>query len=66
MKTARFLALAYGVSPIVVNKFDTIEEMIEESKTKTKESLNLSSGDLVIVTGGSNNKDTDLIKIERI
>ena len=65
-KTARFLSLAYGVSPIVVNKFDTIEEMIEESKTKTKESLNLSSGDLVIVTGGSNNKDTDLIKIERI
>ena len=65
-KIARFLALAYGVTSIKVNRFDTIEEVIKESKVRTKEALNLSDDDLVIITGGSNNKDTDLIKIERI
>lgn len=67
---ARSLALNWGVYPKVVNVYDSTDEIVADAKVKATEFLNLSNGDIIIITGGfpNNNatKKTNFMKIEEI
>lgn len=49
---ARQLALAWGVRPIVIGTYDSIDEMIEVAASAARESGLAAPGDLIAVTGG--------------
>lgn len=68
-EVARSLALSYAVYPVVVNEYNSTEEVIEEGAKKAKEFMNLEKGDQIIITGGfpnKGNKNTNFMKIEEI
>lgn len=49
---ARQLTLAWGVRPIVIGTYDSIDEMIEVAASAARESGLAAPGDLIAVTGG--------------
>ena len=67
---ARSLALNSGVYPVVTNIYESTDEIVEDSKIKAMEFINLYDNDLIIITGGfptnTNRKITNFMKIENI
>ncbi len=69
-KVAKALALNYGVFPVIVKKYNTLEELIDNCKAETTKFMDLQKGDIVIVTGGFPRmhqvKTTNFLKIDTI
>ncbi len=69
-KVAKALALNYGVSPVIVKYYDTIEELMDNCKKEATKFMQLQKGDIVIVTGGFPRmhqvKTTNFLKIDTI
>lgn len=51
-KTAKSLALNYGVYPEVVEEFDSLDKILQCSKNIAIDSMKLEKGDHIILTGG--------------
>ncbi len=62
------LALSWGVTPTLVEKYDSTDVMFYSAKQKLKEVFKLQSGDSVVITGGTSTEsgNTNLIKVETI
>lgn len=68
-KTARKLALNYGIVPTILPIYDTTDEVINNAVRVAKDTLNLEEKDIVIVTGGfprSGEHATNFLKIQEI
>ena len=68
-KTFRKLALSWGVTPVMSEVFFSPDVLFYTGKRMAKETLNLSKGDKLVITGGMTNGktgNTDIIKIETI
>jgi len=68
-KVWRKLALSWGVTPKLSEKFTSIDVMFYKAKDCAKETLNLSAGDNVAMTAGPINGqsgNTNTIKVEQI
>lgn len=65
----RKLNLSWGVTPVLCEKFTTMEEMFENDLVRAKEELLLQAGDNVVFTVGLLNGatgNTNMIKVETI
>ena len=65
----RKLNMSWGVTPVLCEKFRSMEEMFENNMRKATELLSLTHGDNVVLTGGimdGHTGNTNLIKVERI
>lgn len=68
-KVWRKLNVSWGVTPVLCEKFDSMEEMFQNALKISKEVFHLSTGDNVVLTGGLLNGttgNTNMIKVERI
>lgn len=69
-KSARMLALNYGVYTTIVPLMDDTDELVNLVMEKTKEYFNLKKDDRLIITGGvpnaSNERLTNFLKMETI
>ena len=68
-KIWRRLSMSWGVTPIMAEKFPSMDVMFYYAKKATAEVLNLQPGDNILLTGGPINGssgNTDTIKIETI
>ncbi len=66
-KTARRLALNFGVYPKVTKVYDTTDEIVDDAIKNAKEFMNLKENDYVIITGAfPKNSPTNFMKIEKI
>ena len=68
-KTWRKLALSWGVTPMLSEKFNSVDVMFYKAKESAKKALNLSNGDTVVLTAGpinGQNGNTNTIKVEQI
>ena len=68
-KVARTLALSYGVYPVVVNEYNSTDEVINDGVAQAKKFVELNSGDQIVIAGGFPNtgkKTTNFMKIEEI
>ena len=68
-KVARGLALTYGVYPVIVNEYNSTDEIVKDGVRCAKEFIELNSKDKIIITGGFPNtgvKVTNFMKIEEI
>lgn len=66
-KTARRLALNFGVYPRVTNVYDTTDEIVDDAIKNAKEFMDLKENDYVIITGAfPKNSPTNFMKIEKI
>ncbi len=67
---AKSLALNYGVYPVIVKYYDTIEQLMDNCKEEATKFMDLQKGDIVIVTGGFPRmhqvKTTNFLKIDTI
>ena len=65
----RKLNLSWGVTPVLCEKFETMEEMFAHNLERVRELFHLEEGDNVVLTGGlmdGNTGNTNMIKVERI
>ena len=65
----RKLNMSWGVTPVLCEKFESMEEMFENDMEKAKEVFHLKEGDNVVLTGGimdGNTGNTNMIKVERM
>lgn len=68
-KSFRKLNMSWGVTPVLCEKYDNMEEMFNNDLVKAEEVFHLVKGDNVVLTGGlvdGNSGNTNLIKVERI
>ena len=69
-KVAKSLALNYGVYPVILGECNGLEELLNESKKKALETMNLKIGDHILLTGGfpktHAKKTTNFLKIDTI
>ena len=68
-KVAKAVSLNYGVYPVVVNEYNSTDEVVSDGTTQAKKFFELTSGDKIIITGGFPNtgkKTTNFMKIEEI
>lgn len=68
-EVAKSLSLNYGIIPIVVNQFSSMEDIIETSKEEVGKLIKLESDDKIVITGGfpiKKARSTNFIKIEEI
>lgn len=68
-KVWRKLNLSWGVTPVLCEKFHSMEDMFDHALKICKEVYHLSSGDNVVLTGGlltGKSGNTNIIKVERI
>ena len=66
-KTARKLALKWGVYPKVVPVYEDTDDIVHDGIEAAKEIMNLQAGDIVTVVGGfPHNAHTNFMKIEEI
>lgn len=68
-KVWRKLALSWGVTPVLSEKFNSIDVMFYKALSHAKETYHLESGDNVVLTGGPINGtsgNTNTIKVEQI
>lgn len=67
---ARSLMLNWGVYPVVTNVYNSTDEIVSDAISKAKEFTDINEHDILIITGGFNNKknikSTDFMKIEQI
>ena len=69
VKIWRRLSMSWGVTPVMAEKFPSMDVMFYYAKKATKEALNLQEGDNIIMTGGpidGNSGNTNTIKVEVI
>ena len=68
IKTYYKLALSWGVTPALVDVYESTDVMFYTAKMKIKEQFDLKPGDLVVITGGTSTQsgNTNLIKVETI
>lgn len=67
--TVKNLNLYYGVEPVLVREFDSLDRMIKESRAVAIDLLKLVEKDKIIITGGYPFKDvkhTNFMKIEEL
>ena len=65
----RRLALSWGVTPMMCDRFESTDVLFYRAKQLSREAFALQKGDLMIVTGGMTNGrsgNTNLIKVETI
>lgn len=65
----RKLNLSWGVTPVLCEKYDSMEEMFSNDLEKARDVFSLEKGDNVVLTGGimdGNTGNTNMIKVERI
>ncbi len=69
-KVAKSLSLNWGVYTKITKEYDSVDEVINDSKEKAMEFANLDKKDIIVITGGFPNdstvKSTNLMKIEEI
>ena len=68
VKIWRRLSMSWGVTPIMAEKFPSMDVMFYYAKKATAKALELQSGDNIVLTGGTigGSGNTDTIKIETI
>jgi len=67
--TATGLSLYWGVIPMIVDKCNSTDEIVEASLDIAKKNVELKPNDKIIITGGfpvKKNKSTNFIKVEEI
>lgn len=65
----RKLNMSWGVTPVLCEKFGSMEEMFSNDLEKAREVFKLEDGDNVVLTGGlmdGNTGNTNMIKVEKI
>lgn len=65
----RKLNMSWGVTPVLCEKFDSMEEMFTHALERAREVMQLKHGDNVVLTGGvinGNTGNTNMIKVEKI
>ncbi|MCI8307502.1 MAG: pyruvate kinase [Lachnospiraceae bacterium] len=65
----RKLNMSWGVTPVLCEKYESMEEMFANDIRKAKEVFHLEDGDNVVLTGGQmdgNTGNTNMIKVETI
>ena len=68
-KVWRKLALSWGVTPVLVDKFTSLDVMFYYALGRAKQMLDLKKGDSVVLTGGpidGHSGNTNTIKVEAI
>ena len=68
-KVWRKLNLSWGVTPVLCEKFTSMEDMFENAMVKAKDVFELENGANVVLTGGQitgNSGNTNLIKLESV
>ena len=68
-KVWRKLALSWGVTPMLTEKFNSVDVMFYKAKECARSALNLNAGDNVVLTAGPINGqcgNTNTIKVEQI
>jgi pyruvate kinase len=68
-KTFRKLALSWGVTPVMCEKYPSTEVLFYSAKQFTKRAMSLKEGDRIVITGGITNGEsgnTNLIKVDEI
>ena len=63
------LALSWGVTPVMVDRFESTDVLFYTAKQKAIEAFDLKKGDRLVVTGGMTNGvsgNTNIIKIETV
>ena len=63
------LAMSWGVTPVLSERFDSTDVMFYHAALKSKEVLGLKSGDSIVMTGGrcdGASGNTNIIKVETI
>ena len=68
-KVWRKLALSWGVTPMLTEKFNSVDVMFYKAKECARAALNLNTGDNVVLTAGPINGqcgNTNTIKVEQI
>lgn len=68
-RVATGLVLNYGVYPLLVNEYNTTDEIVNDGIKQSKEFMELDKGDIIIITGGFPNtglKVTNFMKIEEV
>lgn len=68
-KAWRKLALSWGVTPMLTEKFNSVDVMFYKAKESARAALNLNPGDNVVLTAGPINGqcgNTNTIKVEQI
>ncbi len=65
----RKLNLSWGVTPVLCDKYESMEEMFDNDLKEAKRVFSLTEGDNIVLTGGLLNGstgNTNMIKVERI
>jgi pyruvate kinase len=68
-RTWRKLALSWGVTPVMCEKFCSTDVLFYTAKQLAASTMNLNKGDAIVITGGltvGKSGNTDLIKVEII
>lgn len=69
-KTARSLALSYGVYSALVPVYNSTDEVVADAKVQAQKFMHLNKGEKIVITGGFPNntevKTTNFMKIEEI
>ena len=68
-KTWRKLGMSWGVTPVMVERYNSTDVLFYEATKEARRVLSLKPGDKVVITGGMTNGvsgNTNLIKIETI
>ena len=68
-KTWRKLGMSWGVTPVMVEWYNSTDVLFYEATKEARRVLSLKPGDKVVITGGMTNGvsgNTNLIKIETI
>lgn len=63
------LALSWGVTPVMTERYDSTDVLVYQAVAKAKETMKLNKGDRVIVTSGrtiGESGNTNMIKVETI
>ena len=63
------LALSWGVTPVMVDRFESTDVLFYTAKQKAIETFDLKKGDRLVLTGGMTNGvsgNTNIIKIETV
>ena len=68
-RSYRRLALSWGVTPVLCEKFDSTDVLFYFAQKKAADVLNLQSGDNIVITGGMINGlsgNNNLIKVATV